>query len=124
SRGRRWCPVAVVGDGIAQVNMVGHIVSRDVVVALVFASQNQATIRVHLDHTEAFSVGHPQVGGVGSGHHGVPGEDVQSIASGDRVVVGFVVVGGDAWGLDVRVEVRGLVIGGHGARDAAGSFDI
>src|SRR5699024_363584 len=103
---------------------VGHIVSRDVVVALVFASQNQATIRVHLDHTEAFAVCHPWVGAVGSGHHGVLGEDVQSIASGDRVVVGFEVAGGDALGWDGCGEGCGLVIGGHGDRDAAASFDI
>src|SRR5699024_10150187 len=104
--------------------MVGHIVSRGVVVALGCAGQNQAAIRVHLDHTDAVSAGDTQVGVVGSGHHGVPGEDVQSIASGDRVVVGFAVAGGDALGLDVRVEGCGLVIGGHGDRDAAASFDI
>src|SRR5699024_11126409 len=104
--------------------MVGHIVSRDVVVALVFAGQNQATIRVDLDHTEAFSVGHAQVGVVGSGHHGVTGEDVQSIASGGRVVAGVEVASGDALGLNVRVEGCGLVIGGHSDRDAAASCNV
>src|SRR5699024_7167252 len=96
----------------------------DVVVALVFAGQNQATVGVDLDDAEAFSVGHTQVGVVGSGHHGVPGEDFQAIASGGRVVVGFEVSGGDALGLDVRVEGGGLVIGAHGDRDAAASFNI
>src|SRR5699024_6178346 len=99
--------------------MVPHVVRSDVVVALVFASQNQATIGVDLDDAEAFSVGHPQVGVVGAGHHGVPGEDVQSVASGGRVVVGFEVAGGDALGLNVRVEGCCLVIGGHSDRDAA-----
>src|SRR5690625_7203798 len=104
--------------------MVPDVGRGDVVVALVFTSQNQATVGVDLDDAEAFSVGHPQVGVVGSGHHGVPGEDVQPVASGGRVVLGFEVAGGNALGLDVRVEGGGLVIGGHGDRDAAASFNI
>src|SRR5699024_3852307 len=105
-------------------DMVPHVVGIDVVVALVFTSQDQSTVRVDLYDAKAFSVGHPQVGVVGSGHHGVTGEDVQSIASGGRMVVGFQVSGFDALGLDVRVEGCGLVIGGHGDRDAAASFNV
>src|SRR5699024_4296391 len=104
--------------------MVMHVVRSDVVVALVFASQNQATIGMHLNYAEAFSVGHPQVGVIGSGHHGVTAKDVQPIASGGRVVISLEVSGGDALGLNVRVEFGGLVIGGHGDRDAAASFNI
>src|SRR5699024_5623844 len=116
--------VAIVSNGVAQVDVIPHVVRGDVVVALVFASQNQSTVGVDLDDAEAFSVGHAQVWIVGSGHHGVAGEDVQSIASRGRVVIGFEVAGGDALGLDVRVEGCCLVIGGHGDRDAASSFDI
>src|SRR5699024_6974297 len=116
--------VAIVSDGVAQVDMVPHVVRGDVVVALVFASQDQSTVGVDLDDAEAFSVGHAQVGVVGAGHHGVAGEDVQSIASGGRVIVGFAVSGVDPLGLDVRVEGCGLVIGGHGDRDAAASCNI
>src|SRR5699024_10269845 len=104
--------------------MLPHVVRSDVVVAVVFASQNQATVGVDLDHTEAFSVGHSQVGVVGSGHHSVPGEDVQSVASGGRVVICFEVAGFDALGLDVRVEGCGLVIGAHGDRHTAASCNI
>src|SRR5699024_4896986 len=104
--------------------MVSHVVRGDVVVALVFAGQDQSTVGVDLDHAEAFSVGHAQVGVVGSGHHGVPGVDVQAVASGGRVVIGVEVSGGDALGLDVRVEGCGLVIGGHGDRDGPASFNI
>src|SRR5699024_3721105 len=104
--------------------MVPHVGRSDVVVALVFTSQNQATVGVDLDHTEALSVGHAQVGIVGSSHHGVTSEDVQSIASGSRVVICFEVAGFDTLGLDVRVEGCGLVIGGHGDRDAAASCNI
>src|SRR5690625_2300565 len=104
--------------------MVPYVVGIDVVVALVFAGQNQSTVGVDLDDAEAFSVGHAQVGVVGSGHHGVTGEDVQSIASGGRVVAGVEVASGDALGLNVRVEGCGLVIGGHGDRDAAASCNV
>src|SRR5699024_7054974 len=116
--------IAIISDGVTQVDMVPDVGRGDVVVALVFTSQNQATVGVDLDHTEAFSVGQPQVGVVGSGHHGVPGEDVQSVASGGRVVIGVEVSGGDALGLDVRVEGCGLVIGGHSDRHTAASFNI
>src|SRR5690625_5918902 len=104
--------------------MVSHVGRSDVVVALVFASQNQSTIRVDLDHTEALSVGHAQVGVVGSSHHGVTSEDVQSIASGGRVVICFEVASSTTLGLDVRIKGRSLVIGGHGDRDAAASCNI
>ena len=116
--------VAVIGDGIAQVDMLSDVGRGDVVVAVVFAGQDQSTIRVDLDDAEAFSVGHPQVGVVGSGHHSVPGEDVQSVASGGLVVVGVEVAGFDALGLDVRVEGGGLVIGAHGDRHTAASCNI
>src|SRR5699024_401844 len=61
--------IAIVSDGVTQVDMVPDVGRGDVVVALVFTSQNQATVGVDLDDAEAFSVGHPQVGVVGSGHH-------------------------------------------------------
>src|SRR5699024_8276153 len=116
--------VAIISHCVAQVDVLAHIVSRDVVVALVFASQNQTTIGVDLDYAEAFSVGHAKIGVVGAGHHGVPGEVLQSIASGCRLIIGFDVSGGDALGLDVRVEGSGLGIGGHGDRNTPASFNI
>src|SRR5699024_3772244 len=107
-----------------QVNMVPHVVRGDVVVALVFACQDQSTVRVDLDDAEAFSVGHSQVGVIGSGHHGVAGVDVQSVASGGRVAISADVSGLDALGLNICVEGRGVVIGGHGDRHGPASCNI
>src|SRR5699024_5508382 len=104
--------------------MLSDVGRGDVVVAVVFAGQDQSTIRVDLDDAEAFSVGHPQVGVVGSGQHTVAGEEVQAVASGGGVVVGVEVAGVDALGLDVRVEGGGLGIGAHGARHTAASCNI
>src|SRR5699024_637348 len=104
--------------------MVPYVVGVDVVVASVFASQNKSTVGVYLDNPEAFSVGHPHLWVIGAGHHRIAGEDVQSVASGGRIIIGFQMVGFDALGLDVRVEGCGLVIGGHGDRHTAASCNI
>src|SRR5699024_1855319 len=104
--------------------MLSDVGRGDVVVAVVFAGQDPSTIRGDVVDAEAFSVGHPQLGGVGSGHASVPGEGVQADASGGRVVVGVAVDGVDGLGLDVRVEGGGLVIGAHGDRHTAASCNI
>src|SRR5699024_9083587 len=105
-------------------NMLGYIVSIDVVVAVICTSQDEATIGVGVDHTEAFPVGHPQFGVVGSSHHRVTGKDVQPIAASDWMAVNGNVCSLDSLALNVRVEGCGLVIGDHGHRHGPASFNI
>src|SRR5699024_2856543 len=74
--------IAGGSDGVTQVDMVPDVGRGDVAVRLVYPSQHQASVGVDLADAEACSVRRPQVGVGGSGHHGVPGEDVQPVASG------------------------------------------
>src|SRR5699024_2931831 len=116
--------VAVIGDGIAQVDMVPHVVGVDVVVASVFPGQNEATIGVDVHHTETFPIRYPQFGVVGAGHHNVTNINIQPVAASGRMLMDAEVSGGDALSLDLRIEGRSLGIGGHGDRNTPACFNI
>lgn len=48
--------VAVVGDGIAQVDVLSHVLGINAVVAVVFSGDSQRAVAVDVDHAEALAV--------------------------------------------------------------------